>query len=120
MTIAHYGAAKLILLGVYGVAAAAIVVINPTVEVALIVAVPGIITGMGTICLALLNRRDARKDASEMKAIQSKMQTSIDGHFTKLLDQKQIISEQLVEKTDKLSHAEGRREGIESTEEKPK
>src|ERR1022692_2647052 len=87
MSIAHYGAAKLALV-LYGAVAFAVIASDPSVRVALIVAVPGMITGIGTIILALLNRKDAR----EIRTSQSEMKTSIDGHFTKLLDQKQVLS----------------------------
>ena len=112
MIVTHYTALKV--LAVYSVIALSAIALNPTLEVAVIVAVPGTIAGMGTIFLGLL----ARKDARELRASQAAMQTSIDGHFSKLLDEKQKQGEQLVDKTDRLAHAEGRREGVEATEEK--
>ena len=114
MIVTHFTALKGLM--IYGAIGLAVILANPTVEVALIVAIPGMITGMGTILLALLARRDAR----ELGVSQAKMQTSIDGHFSKLLDEKQKQAEQLVDKTDRLAHAEGRREGMEAADEQRK
>ena len=80
---------------------------DPTVKVALIVAIPSTITGIGTLVLGFLNR-----------STQTQMKSSMDGHFTKLLAERQQQGVELVEKTDKLAHAEGRREGVEAAEDK--
>ena len=98
-------------------------VMDPTVKVALIVAVPSLITGVGTLALGFLTRRDnkeMRAKQDNMQEDQSRLQTSMDGHFTKILNERTAIGEKLTDKTDKLAHAEGRREGIEVAEDKAK
>jgi hypothetical protein len=84
--------------------------ISPTVESALIMSIPS----LGTLVLGFLIRRDNLR----MLVNQAKMKESMDGHFTKLLSERQEMGEQLTDKTDKLAHAEGRREGVEATEDK--
>jgi hypothetical protein len=94
--------------------AAAIVAMDPTVKVAMIVATPGMITGIGTIILALMNR----KTQQEGLKIQIETKANVDGNFSKLWEEKDRQVAQLKETQDKLSHAEGYRAGSES-ERKP-
>ena len=70
------------------------IVLEPTVQVALIVAVPALITGVGTIVLGLMNR-------SQMKQIS----INVDGKLEQLMAMRQ-----------QLAHAEGRREGVDAAE----
>ena len=101
-----------IALWVTGVGAAAIVAMDPSVKVALIAIIPLTITSLGTLWMSWLTRRDARKSLVN----QSAMKESMDGHFTALLAKSAQQGDELVDKTDKLAHAEGRREGVESKE----
>jgi hypothetical protein len=100
MTIHYYGALKITTV-ILSVAAAAIIALDPTIKVALIVATPGTITGILTFTLGILGRRDAR----ELKMGQENMQSSVDGKLS-----------QLIETKEQLSHAQGRREGVEAAE----
>jgi hypothetical protein len=102
MTIHFYGALKITTV-IFGIIGAAIFAADPTIRVALIVATPGTITGILTFTLGLLNRRDARA----LKVGQENMQKSVDGKLDKYIETKE-----------QLSHAQGRREGVEATEEK--
>jgi hypothetical protein len=111
MTPTHYGVWKMATWVLSGIGAA-IVVMDPTVKVALIVAVPLAVANCGTLLLGFLNRSDVKTSLAN----QEKMKASMDGHFSKLLAERAQQGVELVDKTDKLSHAEGRREGIESTE----
>lgn len=86
----------------FTVMAAAVVSLDPTVKVAIIAAIPGTITGLITVILGIINHRT-----------QQAMRVSIDGNFTRMLDERAAQSAQLEDKSDKLSHAQGRREGIE-------
>lgn len=67
---------------------------DTSVKVALIVAIPSTITSIGTLVLGLMNR-------SGLKEVHE----SVNGKL-----------KQLIETSGKLSHAEGRREGVEATE----
>jgi hypothetical protein len=108
MTVAHLKIATI----AFSAMAAAAVALDPTVKVAIIMSVPATITGLGTLALGFLNRLDQKKSLVN----QAEMKDSMDGHFGKLLAEKAAQGAELVDKTDKLAHAEGRREGIESTE----
>jgi hypothetical protein len=95
---------------IFGIMAAVVVAMDPTVKVALIAIIPLTITSTGTLWMAWLTRRDARKALVG----QAKIEESINGHFGKLMEEKEQQHVVLMEKTDRLAHAEGRREGIES------
>jgi membrane protein implicated in regulation of membrane protease activity len=109
MSLPHYGAWKLATWILSGLAAV-IVAMDPTMKVAIVTAIPATLTLLFTILTWFMGRKSLVN--------QSQMKESIDGHFTKLMEEKTQQGVELVEKTDKLSHAEGRREGIESTESK--
>ncbi len=78
---------------------------EPTVEVAFIAAVPGTIAAIGVIILGIWNARKLKQ-----------IDHNVNGKLTRLLDEKVTDRANLAEKSEKLSHAEGRREGIESKE----
>jgi hypothetical protein len=88
---------------------------NNAVKIALIAAISSlliaVVTGGTSIILLFMNRKDARASLAN----QQQMKESMDGHFTKLLEKSAKQGDELVDKTDKLAHAEGRREGVEST-----
>ena len=89
---------------------------DPTVKVAIIVAIPSAITGLGTLYLGIMNRRDAKDIRDHVGDIKA----SVDGNFSRLLDEKATQRVQLVDKTERLAHAEGRREGVEAAADKKK
>lgn len=107
LSLPSLGALKLAT-AVVSVVAAAIFAMEPTVQVAIIASIAPTVLALGTLILGLVNR-----------STQAAMKESIDGHFTKLLTERQEQGAQLVDKTDKLAHAEGRREGVEASEGKP-
>jgi lysine/ornithine N-monooxygenase len=120
MSLHHYGAMKAaawvsgaLSAAIFAFVAEAQDLSNNAVKIALISAITSlliaVVTGATTITLQLLSRRDV-----------AKMQTSIDGHFGTLLAKSEQQSTELVDKTDKLAHAEGRREGVEASEDKTK
>jgi hypothetical protein len=96
---------------------------NNAVKLALIAACSSlliaIVTGATSVILQVMNRSDAREmriDTQKSLANQDAMKESMDGHFSKLLAKTAQQGNELVDKTDKLAHAEGRREGVEATE----
>ncbi len=113
MAIAHYAALKTAT-WVFGLVGAAIFVMEPTVKVALIVALPLTITSVGNFILGVLNRAGQKRSQAQGERIQE----SVDGNFSKLWEKQQSQSEKLHISEGKLSHAEGRREGVEATEDK--
>jgi hypothetical protein len=92
MSLPDLGAGKIIIITLIATWAAA-VAIDPTVKVAVIVGVSNIVA---VVVTALLGRKKLNT-----------LQVSIDGKLSQLIDTKE-----------QLSHAQGRREGIESTEDK--
>ena len=86
----------------FAVLAAAVVALDPTVKVAIIAAIPGTITGLITVILGIINHRT-----------QQEMRVSVDGNFKRMLDERALQTVELKDQSDKLSHAQGRREGIE-------
>lgn len=78
---------------IVSVMAAAIIALDPTVQVALIMAVPTTLLGIGTLVLGFMNRNKLNK-----------IDISVDGKLSQLMDTQQ-----------KLSHAEGRREGVDAS-----
>lgn len=85
---------------------------DSAVKVALIVAIPTTITALGTLSLQFLARRDAKKSLSN----QDELKVSMDGHFTKLLADRKEQGDELVDKSQQLARAEGRREGMEASD----
>jgi hypothetical protein len=120
MTLPHYyGAVKLAtwIAGLATAATAALFAMEPSVQIALIAIIPLTLTGVGTLWMQLLARKDAREireDTKKSLANQDAMKTSIDGHFSELLASDQRRSVELIDKTDRLAHAEGKAEGAES------
>lgn len=76
---------------------------EPGVKVALIVAIPSTITGIGTLLLGFLNRQDNKSIKLGVDGINSRIQTKSDAQ-----------GEELADKSNQLAHAQGRREGMES------
>ena len=116
MAIHHYGILKITSL-ISGAVAATIVVMDTNIKVAMIAVIPLTISSLGTLWLALLARKDKQKSDSILMANQDNMRTSqgvletkMDGHFTRLLERTSTQGKELVAKTDKLAHAEGRQE----------
>src|ERR1017187_335146 len=99
-------------------AAALVAVMDPSLKVAIVVAVvaaiPGTVAATGVIVLGLLQRRDSKKLLADQKA----MQVSVDGHMGKILAATEQKSIDLSIKSIELGRAEGRREGVEVTEDK--
>ena len=104
MALHHLGILKTVT-WVLGAAAVAIVAMDPTIKVALIVSAPPTLTGILAFILGLMNRK-------ELKVIKVDVNTN----FQKLLREKEEQNKEMAAKSDQLSHAQGRREGIESTE----
>jgi hypothetical protein len=88
---------------------AAIIVADPTVKVALIMGGTAVITTMIGSGTAFILRRMDRKQLQGIQSGVSEMKVSIDGKL-----------DQFIETTKSLSHAEGRREGVESQRQKEK
>ena len=123
MVIQHYGVLKGIAWA-SGAAAAAILVMDTNIKVALIAVIPLTISSLGTLWLALLARKDKQTsdrilitNQDSMKTSQGELDKKLDGHFTRateqiatLIDEKAAQGKELVSKTDKLAHAEGRQE----------
>jgi hypothetical protein len=95
--------------------AAAAVVIDPTVKVAIIAGVALVLANLPTFILGMLQRKDSR----QIKASQSDMADSVNGHFTRLLNKQDADAASLAAKSEELARATGRREGVEATEQKP-
>jgi hypothetical protein len=119
--LSHFGAIKIVV-GIL-VVDAVTVAMDPTIKVALIVAVPSFIGTLGTLILGFMtlsNNKSLQRKQDKIAEDQEKMSNNIDGHFKTLLAEKAVQGAELLDKTDKLAHAEGRREGIEATEGKDK
>ena len=104
MSIVHYISAKIIALISVPIATA-FAILDPTTKgyviAGCIAAIPPTITGMfNHVKIGQVARR-------------------VDGINTRLRDDKEAAVSQLADTSKQLSHAEGRREGIESTEVKP-
>lgn len=109
-------------------ATAVVLALDPSVQVALIMGVASIASTGGVLLMGILLRKDNRDKMKRDEALlanQLEMKNSVDGALTKILDDKAKQSQQILEQADnlvdtkqKLSHAEGRREGIEVTEQK--
>lgn len=74
---------------IVSVMAAAIIALDPTVQVAIVMAIPTTILGIGTLVLGFMNRNKLNK-----------IDVNVDGKLSQLMETQQ-----------KLSHAEGRAEG---------
>jgi hypothetical protein len=105
MFIASYGAMKLVFIASV-LAGAAFAVIDPTTKgyiiAGCIAAIPPTVTGF----------------FNHWKI--STVERKVDGMNSELRAEKKQAVAELVDTSKQLSHAEGRREGIESTEDKPK
>lgn len=101
MPLPHYSALKAVAVAI-GVVAAAIYATDPTVKVAIIAAtiaaIPPTIVGILNFFLGRANRKNIQQ-----------INVSVDGKLDRFMETAQ-----------KLSHAEGRREGVEATEDKAK
>ena len=106
MTIHSYAVAKVLVYASVAVGAF-FFMLDPTVKVALIVSIPATVTGLVTLILGIVNRQ-------QLKAIK----VDVNSNFSRLLSEKANAQSQLTESQKKLSHAEGRREGVESGEAK--
>lgn len=95
---AYYGAK--VATGAVATASAALWALDPTVQVALVVAVPLVLTSVGTFILGVMNHRRM-----------GKLEVNVDGRLT-----------QLLQKTEQAASAEGftagRKEGVSVTESK--
>src|ERR1035437_1989831 len=87
---------------VFTLIGAAIVAMDPTVKVAIIVAAPSMLAGIGTIILGFMNRTKLQ-DVHESAV---RMESNVNGKLSKLLEVKQELSN--TQQT--LAHAEGHRE----------
>lgn len=94
MAVHHYGAWKLAT-AVSGVVSAFVFALDPTVQVALIAATPPTIIGLITLWM------------------QRSLKVEVDGKLSRLLDERRDVGLELKDKSAALSHAEGRREGVE-------
>jgi len=81
---------------VFAVGTAVGVSLDPTVKVALIMATPTTIVGLGTLILGFLTRRD-----------QKKMQTSIDGVYDKMQGRLIDAKDELTVKSVEVGRLEG-------------
>lgn len=79
--------------------------IDPTVKVAIIIAIPQVVVGLGTLVLGFVNRQATR----ELHQTTAQLEVRVDGRLTELLSAR----EKQAEVQSALSHAEGRREGLE-------
>ena len=108
MSIAHYGAVKIVVAASLSVAAA-IAIMDPTtkgyVVAGCIAGVPSTIAGIFGLISLTISRRIEHK---------------VDGMNTALTVKADNAVSQLTDTSKELAHAAGRREGIESVEEKPK
>lgn len=93
--------------------------LDPTVKVAIIVAIPSAITGIGTLVLGWLNRKESKRQFDVLHGNMTIIKENVNGALTKLRAEKDIQATQLIDAKVDLSYAEGRREGIEAKEKKP-
>ena len=108
MSLPTYGACRMAT-WILGGLAAIVLAMDPTVKVAIIVAIPSAITGIGTLVLGILNRNKLGDVA-----------VLVDGKLSRLLEEKDRQGVELSDKSDQLSHAQGRREGVEASDKKRK
>lgn len=108
MTIHYYGGLKAVT-WLFGLAAVAAFAIEPTVKVAIIVAIPSAITGIGTLVLGFLNR----KDAKEIHAVVTKVETQTNNMNTELRQQRNAA-------TTRADSAEGQMKGVAAEQERTK
>jgi uncharacterized membrane protein (Fun14 family) len=106
MALHHYGVLK-VTTWALGVIAVAAIALDPTVKVALIVSIPPTITGILAFVLGLMNRKQLQT-----------IKVDVNTNFQKLLQDKISQDKVITEQTQKLAHAEGRREGVESKDAK--
>lgn len=109
MTAPHFIVTLKIATYVGGLVGAVIWAVDPTIKVALIVSIPSMITGCGTLLLAFLNRSDAKKSL----VAQDSIRLSVDGINSRLEDKLAAKNIQLSAKTEEAARAAGRREGSE-------
>jgi hypothetical protein len=102
----------LVVLKVTTVFAAALVAMDPTVKVALIAGAALVLANIPTFILGLLSRSDAKKSLVN----QAELKTAMDGNFGRLWNEKDQLRTALTDKSEKLAHAEGHREGIEAAD----
>ena len=141
MNIFHYslvGALKIATV-TFSLIGAAIVVLDPSVKLALIAGGPGMATGIGLIIVKIIDHRENRRQFNEgvrqfnilhegqtlIAAGNTQIAKSVDGIHTKMaLEQSertaQLIAtkDQLTDTAQQLSHEHGRREGREAAEAK--
>lgn len=117
MAVSHIGVGvlKAAIIGV-NLIAAAMLLVDPSVKVALIVATPAMITGIGTLALGFLTRRDAGRSLAkqtETHAIVEAVQRQTDGINTALTKRN---ADQRVELDDAKSRADRSEAASEATE----
>lgn len=110
MALPHYSALKIASAVVLAAATALLAKVDPTVTVAVIGAVTALL-------MALMNR-NLKKGIAEVKQTVVKIEINTDGTLKKLNDAANELTARLAEAKDKLAHAQGRREGVEATEDK--
>jgi hypothetical protein len=126
--IVHYGSVLKISTYVFGALSAVAILIDPTIKVALIMSIPGIVTGLSASYIGYLNHLDNKlthASQQEQKNATEAIGNKVDGKLSRILDASDKKDVKLADQSDQLtvakvdlSHAEGRREGIESTEPK--
>jgi|ERR1017187_4906947 hypothetical protein len=121
MALHHFLTFKVIALasGVLTAGATMIAVLDPAafkvaIIVACIAAVPGIFTAVCVLVLGLAQLKHSKK----LLANQNEMKISVDGNLSKIIANSERRAVELDDTSSKLSHAEGRREGVEATETK--
>ena len=104
--------------------AGAALAMDPTIKVALIMSGPVTLIGIGTLTLGFLTRRDSKRmqdKQDKMQSDQAKLKDSMNGHFDKLMTEREqvgkelgIAKDQLINTAKDLAHAEGVKEGSDS------
>ena len=120
MTIAHIGAWKVAVI-LFNVAVVIFLALDPTVQVAMIAGTSLVVANVPALIIALLNHRTLTQSvavARDTKTEIAEMKVNVDGNLTRLLNEKVTQSAQMVEKSEQLAHAEGRREGREAEQDR--
>jgi hypothetical protein len=106
MSLPHYSAWK-IATWILSLAGAVIVTLDPTVKVAIIVAIPSTITGIGTLILGFMSRKSQQITDAKVE----KIEISVNSNTSRLLDKLEEKGKQLVAATSRADSSEGSEAG---------
>ena len=104
---------------VISLSGAVVIASDASVKVALIVAIPSTLVGIGTLILGFLNRADTQRSLAHqviLKTDMDEVKKHTNGMLTQLTNEKSAMRERLIDKSQELAHAEGMQQ--ERTEER--